>query len=71
MAKLAASKKAGSAQADVAAAAAVAAPLPPKDDGKKSVIPEDIKRALLAKVNVFSLNGLLATKLSLHQNHVT
>ncbi|KAA6425451.1 MAG: UV-stimulated scaffold A protein [Trebouxia sp. A1-2] len=52
MAKLAAAKKAGSAQADVAAPAAVAAPLPPKDDGKKSVIPEDIKRALLAKAPV-------------------
>ncbi len=71
MAKLAASKKAGNAQADVAAPAAAAAPLPPKDGGKKSVIPEDIKHALLAKVNVFSLNGLLATKLLLHQFHVT
>ncbi len=71
MAKLAASKKAGNGQADVAASAAVAAPLPPKDDGKKSAIPEDIKRALLAKVNVFSLNDLLPTKLSLHQFHLT
>lgn len=52
MAKLAASNKAGSAQADVAAPAAVAAPLPPKDNGKKSAIPEDIKRALLAKAPV-------------------
>ena len=71
MAKLAASKKAGDGQADVAAPAAVAAPLPPKDDGKKSAIPEDIKHALLAKVNGFSLDGLLATQLLLHQFHVT
>ena len=70
MAKLVASKKAGDGQADVAAPAAVAAPLPPKDDGKKSAIPEDIKHALLAKVNGFSLDGLLATQLLLHQFHV-
>lgn len=83
MAKLAASKKAGNAQTEVAAPAAAAAVLPAKDDGEKSAIPEDIKRALLAKVNNFSLNVLLATnrsinlyllsltKMSLHQNHVT
>ena len=71
MAKLAASKKAGNAQAEVAAPAAAAAPLLPKDDGKKSAIPENIKRALLAKVSGFSLNGLLATKLNSNLHFVS
>lgn len=50
MAKLAASKNAGNAHHDSAAPAAAVTLLPPKADGKKSTIPEDVKRALLAKV---------------------
>ena len=50
MAKLATLNKAGNAQADVVAPAVAAAPVQPKGDGKKSAIPEDVKRALLAKV---------------------
>ena len=50
MAKLAASKNAGNAHHDSAAPAAAVTLVPPKADGKKSTIPEDVKRALLAKV---------------------
>ena len=49
MAKLAAAKKAGKPQPDAAPSAA-AVPNLPKEGGKMSTIPDDVKRALLAKV---------------------
>ena len=49
MAKLAAAKTAGKPQPDVAPSAA-AVPNPLKEGGKTSTIPDDVKRALLAKV---------------------